>query len=386
MTGQNQNIYVHNFQNIRSVDGNGTFLDEWDGIEIDYNPGPNGQTSIPPVFIYTQHTYDNDPSGLTITANILPIDTIAMSKVADGDHTIKITGDTYIYDTHHNNANNLQPSWANLTDKDLDPEHTRGLDGGGLAVNAVLIGGAGADRFTYYGGGRAILIGGAGNNYLEGGIEEYGAEIPSNLYQVPLLMRIPSDVNTELQSQVRSIFAPPIVGSNILIGTPYNDLMVGGDGTNEFDGAGGSDSEYGGIGDDQFRADASYTGAAQIYGGGGNNTLTITAIADTMSFIHSPDDNVDVRVQTDPSTSDLDINGKQTVDIAVIGGPQIQARQMKTLGITSYGGRFRSRISATPVYKPWRSIAPRRPPATGSPARASMSACMVWPTVSTTSI
>ena len=334
MTGANQVIYVHNFQNIRSVDGNGSFLDEWDGIEVDYNPAPNGQTSIPPDFIYTQHVTDSI-SGQTQTYYILPIDMIAMDHVTDGDHTVTITGDTYIYDTHHNDATNRLPSWSNLTSKDLDPYHTRGLNGGGLAVNAILVGGAGSDKFRYYGGGRAILVGGAGDNYLEGGLQEYGGVIPQNLFPDISTLRVPSDIGAELQTQIRLSTDPLVVGNNVLIGTPASDYLVGGDGTNEIDGEGGSDTEYGGRGNDQFRVDLSYPGSPQITGGGGTDAFTLSDVGGIQFFTPGAAATANISLQKDAQPDNL---GNHAVDITVVGGPQIKAQGISNLGITSEGG------------------------------------------------
>jgi Ca2+-binding RTX toxin-like protein len=326
MTGDTEVIKVHNFISVQSNDGNGTFYHASRGIEVDYiNP-------LKREFYYLADTTDENPSGTDITTPRpgTAITLIATDAVALGNHTIDITGDTYVYRGFYTHP-------ADLT----GINEGGGLDGDGNGghVNAVLVGGDGNNAFTYMAGGAAILVGGGGDNYLSGGQLEFGGRIPFGR-ATPFPIPIPDTVQNELNGQtVIPGFTPQASGNDTLIGTPGADTLVGGDGTNRFDGLSGSDQEYGGSGNDTFSVGNDYQGSPTIYGGAGKESLSLldTKTANNLDFSPDPQ-SVNVTVAADPKVWDQSVAGKHALDVTVPGGPTIVAHRMTTFGVTTDGG------------------------------------------------
>ena len=128
-------------------------------------------------------------------------------------------------------------------------------------VNAVLFGGSGNDHLEYDASGQATLVGGGGSNDLVGGTLEYGNFVAIEASVNPTLGLPPDVVAAITQYGILPAFFDdsfgfPLPGSgqgsNNLVGTAGNDVLIGGPAGNTFDGDGGTDREFGGVGEDLY--------------------------------------------------------------------------------------------------------------------------------------
>ena len=162
-------------------------------------------------------------------------------------------------------------------------------------LNAVLIGGSGDDTLIYHGTGKAILVGNGGSNVLVGGVLEYGnyanfdptghivpgVNFPNGIFgaKLPLLpFSLPSQVLSQLSDSAKINDAEvttyvsqglPVsgVGTNDLVGTAGDDVLIGGPRGNVFEGGGGNDKLFGGVGFDTYVVSGNAPGFVAIYGG-----------------------------------------------------------------------------------------------------------------------
>jgi RTX calcium-binding nonapeptide repeat (4 copies) len=165
-------------------------------------------------------------------------------------------------------------------------------------LDAILIGGIGNDDLEYHANGQAMLVGGGGSNTLIGGRTEYG-NYPDlylvnstgvlNLYPEflppfdtgPFTATAPDPLAGVKRSLALLIGkGPKGTGFNTLVGTPRNDLLVGGPAGNNIDGQGGSDREYGGVGNDVFDVgdDGASDHQVEVHGRGGSDSLMVNTV------------------------------------------------------------------------------------------------------------
>ena len=149
----------------------------------------------------------------------------------------------------------------------------------GLGGNDQIFGGAGHDFLlgnggddSIYGGtGRDILRGGSGADLLDGGISDDWAQYNDALSGVTLDMisggtggDAAGDVFVSIENLLGSAF------DDFIVGTSLRNLIMGGDGNDSIDGFGGPDVLNGGAGDDTLIGGE---GADTLIGGEGADTL-----------------------------------------------------------------------------------------------------------------
>lgn len=181
--------------------------------------------------------------------------------------------------------------------------------------NDTLDGGAG-DDFLYGGNNEDTLIGGAGDDYLDGGagadtVDYSGAASAIHVDMLQKKAIDDGDGGTDT-----------IISAGTIIGTDYNDTIIG---------AGGAGNFYGGDGNDTFAAGG---GDDEIFGGNGNDTYyyaygddedEITETGGTDKIVYSDDSRLeDIEFYTSDYDSDsssddvkVDYNGTTTQDIII---------------------------------------------------------------------
>lgn len=195
-----------------------------------------------------------------------------------------------------------------------------GLDGAdvlsGLAGNDILDGGVGDDRL-FGGDGEDLLRGGAGDDFLtgEGGRNVMIGGLGNDIMQGD--GGTPTDFATVDYSGAGSAVTARVNGqgndgdggtdtlSNIdaVIGSAFNDLLIGDGNANTFLGGAGADTLLGFGGDDTLIGGA---GAANtLQGGTGNDVYVVTAVGD--SVIEMDNEGID-RVETNLSAHTLRAN------------------------------------------------------------------------------
>ncbi len=160
----------------------------------------------------------------------------------------------------------------------------------GAEGNDQIEGGAGNDRL-FGGSDNDVLTGGEGNDLLDGdaGIDTASYAGAAAAVRVQLNLAGPQqtlgagmDTLAEIENLIGSAF------NDSLVGTTGGNTILGGDGADSIRGLAGADLLEGGAGNDSIRGDA---GAQTIAGGDGNDLLFGAAGADR--FVFDQDDGAD---------------------------------------------------------------------------------------------
>ena len=248
-------------------------------------------------------------------------------------------------------------------------------------VNAVLFGGSGNDHLEYDASGQATLVGGSGSNDLEGGTLEYGNFVTLEASVNPTFGLPPDVVNAITQSAIFPAFFDdsygfPLpgsgLGSNNLVGTAGNDILIGGPAGNTFDGLGGTDREFGGLGEDLYLDTSSdyrsgsllniYSGNPAIFGdardaalaAANRDELDVDAGAGTEQRLGpAPNTFANVTIGTNPNRLVNDTDGNPADLPVYVTGPTsgsgVVASGLKKVEVTGDGSYTINDLFATTV-------------------------------------
>ncbi len=205
-------------------------------------------------------------------------------------------------------------------------------DASGAPVNAVLIGGADDDTLEYDGHGKAVLIGGDGNNSLRAfnnaaqGVYVFGNTVNTS-FDTNKLNFLPSDIQSQIESYVQAPSGSPPHTSDVVAGAGSDVYLDGGPWDNFLDGP-ATATFIGGGGKDEFRVEARLTDQSIPFVPGtliDDPTADNTVIIDRNGVQNATNDSVILRADSGflhitGNVTDLELLHHEALAINMAGG------------------------------------------------------------------